>query len=104
MDNETNKTRMTKILQWTNIAFAVGLGVCVYMNMTIEGIGIFFTAMGLVMILGAIMDTGTLIFVMGSFYDMIKNPTYRQYYARFMNLTWGLLILTMGIAALIKVW
>jgi hypothetical protein len=102
VDNEIRKARATKILQWTNIVFAIGLGVCVYMNMTIEGIGIFFTAIGLVMILGAILDTGNLIIVMGSFYDMIKNPLYRQYYERFINLTWGLLVLAMGIVALTK--
>jgi hypothetical protein len=102
MDVEIRKNRTTKILQWTNIALAIGLGVCVYFDKSILGVGLFFTPMGLILILGAFLDTGTLVFTMGGLYDYIKNPVYRQYYARFINLFWGLVISLFGVAALIK--
>jgi len=58
--------------------------------------------MGLVLILGTILNTDTLVLTMGGFYDLIKNPTYKQYYARFINLSWGLLLIAFGTAAIFK--
>ena len=103
MTKRDGEINWTNVLQWTNVGLAACFGICIYLDRTIEGFGIFFTLMGLVLILGTILNTGTLVFTIGGFYDLIKNPTYKRYYARFINLSWGLLLVAFGTTALFKI-
>jgi hypothetical protein len=103
MNTEIKTNHIAKLLRSINLGLVLSVAVCVYFDRAMEGIGYCLTLMGLVLIFGGILNTASLVFTMGGFYHLIKNPLHKQYYARFINWTWGLLILGIGIAALVKI-
>lgn len=90
-----------KLFYWINIGLAVALGLFIYFDKILLGLGITFTFMGVLSLLAVVFNTEPMGTGIGGF-DYAMKLLFKEYYNRYFNLFWGLIKLIIGIGCILK--